>query len=309
MQSCATQQCCRSAHLEVPPRQLRYPQPTSSGNHVPPFRLDAPVHPHALPRPRQRTSPPHLCSSCQPTPAHTGARHVHPLPVAVPVRLVGRHECHLLLNQQAPPGRDGRVLVVHGADHRGVLGPVRLLAHQRAPTAAHAPSTSARGALALRSAAATTPARVCVHMCVCVCVWLYGRYDIVGWCTAPGMLTTWNLGREEVRCAQAIPDPPGQRRSAERNCSRSTQGDSAVPSCAPSCAAPYAAAQSVCPAAPTARAVGRACMRVARHATRVVCCVACACHTHALRSTRSERTTALRRTRASCRAPSIRRTP
>ncbi|GLC41313.1 WD repeat-containing protein 34 [Pleodorina starrii] len=26
----------------------------------------------------------------------------------------------------------------------------------------------------------------------------YGRYDVVGWCTYPGSLTTWNLGREEV---------------------------------------------------------------------------------------------------------------
>ncbi|EFJ42777.1 hypothetical protein VOLCADRAFT_121494 [Volvox carteri f. nagariensis] len=26
----------------------------------------------------------------------------------------------------------------------------------------------------------------------------YGRYDVVGWCTFPGALCTWNLGREEV---------------------------------------------------------------------------------------------------------------
>lgn len=28
------------------------------------------------------------------------------------------------------------------------------------------------------------------------------RYDVVGWCTYPGMLCTWNLGREEVNATR-----------------------------------------------------------------------------------------------------------
>ncbi|KAG2497783.1 hypothetical protein HYH03_004055 [Edaphochlamys debaryana] len=31
----------------------------------------------------------------------------------------------------------------------------------------------------------------------------FGRYDVVGWCTYPGALTTWNLGREEVNTSRA----------------------------------------------------------------------------------------------------------
>ncbi|KAG2436250.1 hypothetical protein HXX76_006561 [Chlamydomonas incerta] len=30
----------------------------------------------------------------------------------------------------------------------------------------------------------------------------FGRYDVVGWCTYPGMLCTWNLGREEVNATR-----------------------------------------------------------------------------------------------------------
>ncbi|GFR49871.1 hypothetical protein Agub_g11973, partial [Astrephomene gubernaculifera] len=30
----------------------------------------------------------------------------------------------------------------------------------------------------------------------------FGRYDVVGWCTSPGLLATWNLAREEVNASR-----------------------------------------------------------------------------------------------------------
>lgn len=54
----------------------------------------------------------------------------------------------------------------------------------------------------------TTQGRQNKHKLVVTCVsWsstgqtiaaAYGRFDVVGWCTQPGLLATWNLGREEV---------------------------------------------------------------------------------------------------------------